>query len=99
MKNGLKISALVALPLLCSTSVVLLAQTPAPTTTFFVTSVGPGDGANLGGLAGADRHCESLAQAKGLHQQGLDRGHVGFGSAAEDLTLRKIRNEFAQHRE
>ncbi len=66
MKNGLKISALVALPLLCSMSAVLLAQTPAPTTTFFVTSVGPGDGANLGGLAGADRHCQSLAQAKGL---------------------------------
>jgi hypothetical protein len=30
---------------------------------FFVTSVGSGDGANLGGLAGADRHCQALAQA------------------------------------
>ncbi len=32
---------------------------------FFVTSVGVGDGANLGGLEGADAHCESLAEAAG----------------------------------
>ena len=30
--------------------------------TFFVTSVGSGKGADLGGLEGADRHCESLAK-------------------------------------
>ena len=29
--------------------------------TFFVTSAGPGKGADLGGLAGADRHCQQLA--------------------------------------
>jgi len=33
--------------------------------TFFVTSVGPGKGADLGGLEGADRHCQSLAKAAG----------------------------------
>ncbi len=33
--------------------------------TFFITSVGPGKGADLGGLAGADRHCQDLAQAAG----------------------------------
>jgi hypothetical protein len=33
--------------------------------TFFVTSVGPGSGANLGGLAGADQHCLKLAEAAG----------------------------------
>ena len=33
---------------------------------FFVTSAGPGDGANLGGLAGADQHCEDLAYAAGF---------------------------------
>ncbi|HKS61268.1 MAG TPA: lectin [Xanthobacteraceae bacterium] len=33
--------------------------------TFFVTSAGPGDGGNLGGLAGADRHCTTLATAAG----------------------------------
>ena len=32
---------------------------------FFVTSAGIGDGANLGGLAGADAHCQSLAAAVG----------------------------------
>ena len=32
---------------------------------FFVTSAGPGKGADLGGLAGADRICQSLAQSAG----------------------------------
>ena len=32
---------------------------------FFITSAGPGDGANLGGLDGADRHCTMLAEAAG----------------------------------
>ena len=32
---------------------------------FFVTSAGPGDGANLGGLAGADAQCQKLATAAG----------------------------------
>jgi hypothetical protein len=34
-------------------------------TSFFVTSAGPGQGANLGGLAGADKHCQTLATAAG----------------------------------
>jgi len=32
---------------------------------FFITSAGPGKGADLGGLAGADRHCHALADAVG----------------------------------
>jgi hypothetical protein len=32
---------------------------------FFVTSAGTGRGADLGGLEGADRHCQSLAEAAG----------------------------------
>ncbi len=32
---------------------------------FFITSVGVGNGANLGGLAGADAHCQALATAAG----------------------------------
>src|SRR5438309_2718552 len=32
---------------------------------FFVTSIGLGKGGDLGGLEGADRHCQSLAQAAG----------------------------------
>ena len=44
---------------------VLAQQAPAGPMSFFVTSVGKGDGANLGGLAGADAHCQSLASAAG----------------------------------
>jgi hypothetical protein len=33
--------------------------------TFFVTSVGLGKGADLGGLSGADQHCQTLASAVG----------------------------------
>src|SRR6266446_6185824 len=33
--------------------------------TFFVTSAGKGNGADLGGLAGADAHCQALAKAAG----------------------------------
>lgn len=40
-------------------------QQPQHPMTFFVTSVGSGDGANLGGLAGADQHCQQLATAAG----------------------------------
>ena len=37
--------------------------------TFFVTSTNPGDGANLGGLEGADAHCQKLAEAAGASGQ------------------------------
>lgn len=37
---------------------------PAPMG-FFITSAGMGNGANLGGLAGADKHCQTLAAAAG----------------------------------
>jgi hypothetical protein len=40
-------------------------QPPPQPMSFFVTSVGKNDGGNLGGLAGADAHCQSLAQAAG----------------------------------
>ncbi|MEZ5286090.1 MAG: hypothetical protein R2712_15025 [Vicinamibacterales bacterium] len=36
-----------------------------PQMSFFITSVGSGNGANLGGLAGADAHCQNLAKAVG----------------------------------
>lgn len=36
------------------------------TMSFFVTSVGVGDGGNLGGLEGADAHCAALAEAAGI---------------------------------
>ena len=40
-----------------------------PPMTFFVTSVGTGNGANLGGLDGADQHCQKLAEAAGSTDQ------------------------------
>lgn len=43
-----------------------LAQGPASNASFFVTSKGSGDGGNLGGLAGADAHCNALAEAAGI---------------------------------
>ncbi len=53
-----------------SVSAALLLSVPmalahAADMSFFVTSVGLGKGADLGGLAGADKHCQSLAAAAG----------------------------------
>jgi hypothetical protein len=40
-------------------------QPQAPNMTFFVTSAGMGKGADLGGLDGADKHCQTLATGAG----------------------------------
>src|SRR5262247_1114933 len=40
-------------------------QAPPQPMSFFITSVGKGDGANYGGLAGADAYCQSMAAAAG----------------------------------
>jgi hypothetical protein len=67
----MKISRILLRACLASSSLlsssVMAQQTPAPPQplSFFVTSVGSGQGANLGGLAGADAHCQSLAAAAG----------------------------------
>ena len=42
-----------------------LPQGQTPQMGFFITSAGPGKGADLGGLAGADAHCQTLAAAAG----------------------------------
>ena len=47
---------------------------------FFVTSVGSGKGADLGGLAGADRHCQSLAAAAGAGDRSW-RAYLSTGAA------------------
>ena len=59
-------SVLIAVILLFASSAVAHAQ--SGDTTFFVTSAGSGKGADLGGLKGADQHCQSLAQAAGAGQ-------------------------------
>jgi hypothetical protein len=50
-------------------------------TTFFLTSVGIGNGANLGGLAGADNYCQTLAQAAGA---GAKTWHAYLSTQAAD---------------
>lgn len=40
-------------------------QDEAESMTFFITSAGAGNGADLGGLDGADRHCRQMAEAAG----------------------------------
>jgi hypothetical protein len=59
-----RITALGALGVLAIGVGVTLAQAPA-NMGFFVTSANPGKGGNLGGLAGADAHCQTLADRIG----------------------------------
>ena len=47
--------------LLLAVAITVPAATQSSNMSFFITSAGPGDGANLGGLDGADRHCQMLA--------------------------------------
>src|SRR5690606_19813515 len=42
------------------------AQDADPAMSFFITSEGSGNGADLGGLEGADAHCQQLAEAVGV---------------------------------
>jgi hypothetical protein len=56
-------------------------QQPPQPMTFFVTSVGVGQGANLGGLAGADRHCQQLATAAGAANNGTWRAYLSTSAS------------------
>ena len=49
--------------------------------TFFITSAGSGKGADLGGLSGADQHCQQLAQAAGA---GKHTWHAYLSTQAAD---------------
>ena len=64
MTSAIRFGVLVAVAL---TGLSLPPPTQAQQTTmsFFVTSVGKGNGADLGGVAGADAHCQALAKAAG----------------------------------
>jgi hypothetical protein len=48
-----------------ATLLAACAGMPKNPMSFFITSANPGQGGNLGGLAGADRHCQALATAAG----------------------------------
>ncbi len=70
MKTSLSLDRVLVLgavaALLAVAPTVALAQGgPDASMTFFITSAGPGNGADLGGLEGADAHCQALAEAVG----------------------------------
>ncbi|WP_153112162.1 hypothetical protein [Propionivibrio limicola] len=50
---------------------------------FFVTSSNPGKGGDLGGLAGADKHCQALAAAVGAGQRTW-RAYLSTGATATE---------------
>jgi hypothetical protein len=59
---GLSVIASIAVFAFGTSAALQAQQSPM---SFFITSVGLGKGGDLGGLEGADRHCQSLAQAVG----------------------------------
>ena len=67
MNTTMRLSLFVSAALMALGSTVHAQPAPpqAPNMTFFVVSAGPGKGADLGGLEGADRQCQTLAQAAG----------------------------------
>ena len=58
-------SSVLAAVALTGLSLTAPTQAQQANMSFFVTSMGKGDGADLGGLAGADAHCQALAKAAG----------------------------------
>lgn len=64
MIKSLSLTAAASIAVL-AVSVATPAFADAKTMSFFVTSAGPGKGADLGGLKGADAHCQKLAKAAG----------------------------------
>jgi hypothetical protein len=77
--------ALLCASALATVSVATFIASPAraqsANATFFITSAGPGSGADLGGLAGADKHCQALAQAVGA---GAKTWHAYLSTQAVD---------------
>lgn len=62
LRHVLGIAAAVAVPM---TAAWVYAAPSSPEMSFFITSSGLGKGADLGGLTGADKHCQQLAAAAG----------------------------------
>jgi len=73
-KSRLALSALLGI------SVCLPAMAQDKSMSFFITSEGPGKGADLGGLEGADAHCQTLAASAGAG----DRNWVAYLSTEAD---------------
>lgn len=73
------LAVLVLMLLGCSNATGQEAESETPMG-FFITSAGPGNGADLGGLEGADAHCQALADAVGAG----DRTWRAYLSATAD---------------
>ncbi len=88
MPISARIVSRACLALTAMACLVLIADRPANAqaagTTFFVTSTGIGNGANLGGIAGADNHCQELAQAAGANASGVKTWHAYLSTQAAD---------------
>ncbi|MGH6626177.1 MAG: hypothetical protein ACRECD_06510 [Burkholderiaceae bacterium] len=67
-KRSLLAGSVAAASLLAACQMMAPAK-PQSRMTFFVTSTNPGKGADFGGLAGADQHCQKLATAVGAGQR------------------------------
>src|SRR6267142_4310408 len=65
MKNFARIVSPTCMVLAMSVIAAAPAQAQSADASFFLTSNGIGNGGNLGGLAGADNYCQTLAQAAG----------------------------------
>jgi hypothetical protein len=65
MKLAMRMPVLTAAAVLMCLCQTGSAEAQQSNMTFFVTSAGPGKGAELGGLMGADDHCQQLAAAAG----------------------------------
>ena len=64
-KHGLRRSLVFSAALAAGVALSFTARADVSDMSFFVTRAGPGKGADLGGLAGADAHCAALAKAAG----------------------------------
>ncbi len=74
----MKVVAVLAGAMLLSTQPALGQEQPI---SFFITSVGPGDGANLKGLAGADTWCNALASSAEIGSAGQWRAYLSTVTA------------------
>jgi hypothetical protein len=79
MRRPIFVAAIAAASALAASAGAALSQDK--TMSFFVTSVGSGKGADLGGLKGADAHCASLAEAAGVTGK---TWHAYLSSSTED---------------
>jgi hypothetical protein len=83
--NGLTLALLGSAAFLVAAT---YAQQPSPQMSFFITSVGSGKGANLGGLQGADAHCAMLAKQAGAAGNRTWRAYLSTQAGAQAVNAR-----------